>query len=120
MRPVEIADADRAAVPRRRLDGLELPRHARGRRRAARRPRPASTARAARPAGPRDGRELGALGAERALTGPVARGDEATVARQRAAIAERAPELLELFDALAAAHAARSPSGVRASPRCSA
>jgi predicted short-subunit dehydrogenase-like oxidoreductase (DUF2520 family) len=41
-----------------------------------------------------------ALGPERALTGPVARGDEATVARQRDAIAERAPESLELFDAL--------------------
>lgn len=35
-----------------------------------------------------------------ALTGPVARGDEATVALQRAAIAERAPELEALFDAL--------------------
>jgi predicted short-subunit dehydrogenase-like oxidoreductase (DUF2520 family) len=41
-----------------------------------------------------------ALGAERALTGPVARGDEQTVAAQRAAIAERAPDLLELFDVL--------------------
>ena len=41
-----------------------------------------------------------ALGGERALTGPVARGDEATVARQRAAIEERAPELLDLFDVL--------------------
>jgi predicted short-subunit dehydrogenase-like oxidoreductase (DUF2520 family) len=41
-----------------------------------------------------------ALGPERALTGPVARGDDATVARQRAAIAERAPDLLPLFDAL--------------------
>ena len=41
-----------------------------------------------------------ALGAERALTGPVSRGDEATVARQRAAIAERTPDLLALFDAL--------------------
>jgi predicted short-subunit dehydrogenase-like oxidoreductase (DUF2520 family) len=40
------------------------------------------------------------LGPERALTGPVARGDEATVARQRAAVAEAAPELLDLFDAL--------------------
>ena len=45
-----------------------------------------------------------ALGPERALTGPVARGDEATVAaparrdRRRAA-----PELLALFDALVAA-----------------
>ena len=41
-----------------------------------------------------------ALGAPAALTGPIARGDEATVARQRAAIADRAPELLALFDAL--------------------
>lgn len=41
-----------------------------------------------------------ALGAERALTGPVARGDERTVARQRAAIEQRAPDLLALFDAL--------------------
>ncbi|HET7052169.1 MAG TPA: DUF2520 domain-containing protein [Solirubrobacteraceae bacterium] len=41
-----------------------------------------------------------ALGAEQALTGPVARGDEQTVAAQRAAIAERAPDLLELFDVL--------------------
>jgi predicted short-subunit dehydrogenase-like oxidoreductase (DUF2520 family) len=40
------------------------------------------------------------LGGERALTGPVARGDEATVAGQREAIERRAPELLELFDAL--------------------
>ena len=35
-----------------------------------------------------------------ALTGPVARGDDATVARQREAIAMRAPHLLALFDAL--------------------
>jgi predicted short-subunit dehydrogenase-like oxidoreductase (DUF2520 family) len=41
-----------------------------------------------------------AVGAERALTGPIARGDTTTVARQRAAIADRAPELIELFDAL--------------------
>jgi predicted short-subunit dehydrogenase-like oxidoreductase (DUF2520 family) len=47
-------------------------------------------------------------GAERALTGPIARGDEATVARQRDAIAERAPELLDLFDALAEATRALS------------
>lgn len=44
-----------------------------------------------------------ALGPERALTGPIARGDEATVARQREAIAERAPELLDMFDVLAQA-----------------
>jgi predicted short-subunit dehydrogenase-like oxidoreductase (DUF2520 family) len=40
------------------------------------------------------------LGAERALTGPVARGDEVTVARQRDAVARAAPELLDLFDVL--------------------
>ena len=43
------------------------------------------------------------LGPEQALTGPIARGDELTVRRQRAAIAERRPELLGLFDALAEA-----------------
>lgn len=41
-----------------------------------------------------------ALGPERALTGPVARGDRATVAAQRAAVAERAGDLLPLFDAM--------------------
>lgn len=39
-------------------------------------------------------------GPEAALTGPVARGDDATVDRQRAAVAEHAPELSPLFDAL--------------------
>jgi predicted short-subunit dehydrogenase-like oxidoreductase (DUF2520 family) len=42
------------------------------------------------------------LGPERAITGPVARGDELTVAAQREAVGERAPELLALFDALTA------------------
>jgi predicted short-subunit dehydrogenase-like oxidoreductase (DUF2520 family) len=41
------------------------------------------------------------LGGARALTGPIARGDEATVARQRAAVAASAPDLLPLWDALA-------------------
>ena len=41
------------------------------------------------------------LGAEHALTGPIARGDEQTVARQREAVGERLPLELELFDALA-------------------
>jgi predicted short-subunit dehydrogenase-like oxidoreductase (DUF2520 family) len=36
-----------------------------------------------------------------ALTGPIARGDEATVARHREAIADRAPDLLALYDVLA-------------------
>src|SRR4051794_8652925 len=44
-------------------------------------------------------------GGQRALTGPIARGDHETVARQRAAIADRTPDLLEVFDALAAATA---------------
>ncbi|UTI62476.1 DUF2520 domain-containing protein [Paraconexibacter antarcticus] len=60
----------------------------------------------------------GAAGAERALTGPIARGDEGTVARHRAAIADRTPELLGLFDVLAghtralASRAAATPAGV--------
>lgn len=41
-------------------------------------------------------------GPEAALTGPVARGDTATVHRQRAAIAAGAPDLLALFDTLCA------------------
>lgn len=40
-------------------------------------------------------------GAAAALTGPIARGDEETAARQRGAVAERAPELVPLWDALA-------------------
>jgi predicted short-subunit dehydrogenase-like oxidoreductase (DUF2520 family) len=35
-----------------------------------------------------------------AITGPVSRGDDATVARQRDAIASTAPDLLVLFDAM--------------------
>ncbi len=46
-----------------------------------------------------------------ALTGPVARGDTTTVLRQRAAIADRTPELLDLFDALAAATRDLLPAG---------
>jgi predicted short-subunit dehydrogenase-like oxidoreductase (DUF2520 family) len=43
-----------------------------------------------------------ALGPQRALTGPIARGDAPTVERHRGALRERAPELLPLYDALAA------------------
>jgi predicted short-subunit dehydrogenase-like oxidoreductase (DUF2520 family) len=43
------------------------------------------------------------LGAEEALTGPIARGDDAVVARQRMAVAARTPELVGVFDALAGA-----------------
>jgi predicted short-subunit dehydrogenase-like oxidoreductase (DUF2520 family) len=41
-----------------------------------------------------------AVGARDALTGPVARGDADTVARQRTAVSARAPELLPLWDTL--------------------
>jgi predicted short-subunit dehydrogenase-like oxidoreductase (DUF2520 family) len=51
------------------------------------------------------------LGAERALTGPVARGDERTVAAQRQAIAERAPDLLALFDTMVDATRALATAG---------
>ena len=54
------------------------------------------------------------LGGERALTGPIVRGDEATVERQRAALLERTPELAPLFDALADATRALARSGVAA------
>ncbi|HEX8975050.1 MAG TPA: Rossmann-like and DUF2520 domain-containing protein [Solirubrobacteraceae bacterium] len=43
------------------------------------------------------------LGPHEALTGPVARGDEATVQTQRAAVAEQTPDLVELFDTLVGA-----------------
>jgi predicted short-subunit dehydrogenase-like oxidoreductase (DUF2520 family) len=51
------------------------------------------------------------LGSERALTGPVARGDEATVARQRRAIVERSPDLVALFDTMVDATRALAASG---------
>jgi predicted short-subunit dehydrogenase-like oxidoreductase (DUF2520 family) len=54
------------------------------------------------------------LGAERALTGPIVRGDEGTVARQREAVAARTPELLPLFDALADATRSLAGSPVKA------
>jgi predicted short-subunit dehydrogenase-like oxidoreductase (DUF2520 family) len=50
-----------------------------------------------------------AQGAHVALTGPIARGDEAVVARHRAAVAERAPDLAALYDVLA--QATRSVAG---------
>jgi predicted short-subunit dehydrogenase-like oxidoreductase (DUF2520 family) len=54
------------------------------------------------------------LGPERALTGPIARGDEGTVARQRGAVAERTPELIPLFDALVEATRALARAGAAA------
>lgn len=59
-------------------------------------------------------------GAEAALTGPVARGDDATVQRQRAAIAETLPEKRDLFDVLVEATrdlAARADSTASAAAR---
>jgi predicted short-subunit dehydrogenase-like oxidoreductase (DUF2520 family) len=53
------------------------------------------------------------LGPERALTGPVSRGDEATITRQRAAIDEVAPDLLPLFDELVTATRALAARGER-------
>jgi predicted short-subunit dehydrogenase-like oxidoreductase (DUF2520 family) len=40
------------------------------------------------------------LGARAAITGPIARGDEASVTRQRSALEDRAPALVPLFDAM--------------------
>jgi predicted short-subunit dehydrogenase-like oxidoreductase (DUF2520 family) len=54
------------------------------------------------------------LGPERALTGPIARGDEGTVARQREAVLDRTPELAPLFDALVEATRALARSKVAA------
>ena len=42
----------------------------------------------------------GDAGMPAALTGPIARGDDATVARQRAAVAAARPELLAVFDVM--------------------
>ena len=104
-------------LPRRRLDRLQLPRHAPGTRPSrvagARRPRARRRARAARAARAPTVENWAELGPERALTGPIARGDHATVAAQRAAVAEAAPELLALFDALAERTRALAAAGVR-------
>jgi predicted short-subunit dehydrogenase-like oxidoreductase (DUF2520 family) len=42
-----------------------------------------------------------AIEGDASLTGPIVRGDEATVARHREAIGERTPDLLALYDAMA-------------------
>lgn len=55
-------------------------------------------------------------GAADALTGPIARGDEQTVARQREAVAGRAPELLALFDAAGARARAIAGRGASREP----
>jgi pantoate--beta-alanine ligase len=48
-----------------------------------------------------------------ALTGPIARGDTATVERHRAALAETAPELLPLYEAMAERTRALGNPGAR-------
>jgi predicted short-subunit dehydrogenase-like oxidoreductase (DUF2520 family) len=50
-----------------------------------------------------------AVGPERALTGPVVRGDRGTVERQRDAVGRTAPHLLPLFDELVARTQALAP-----------
>lgn len=55
-----------------------------------------------------------ATGPERALTGPIARGDDETVACQREAVAAAAPDLLPLWDAMADATAALAREGAPA------
>jgi predicted short-subunit dehydrogenase-like oxidoreductase (DUF2520 family) len=51
-----------------------------------------------------------------ALTGPIARGDRATVERHRAALEELSPELLAAYDALAAHTEAISPEASKEVP----
>jgi predicted short-subunit dehydrogenase-like oxidoreductase (DUF2520 family) len=51
------------------------------------------------------------LGPGRALTGPVDRGDDVTVARQRAAVADVAEDLLPLFDSMVQATRALAAAG---------
>jgi predicted short-subunit dehydrogenase-like oxidoreductase (DUF2520 family) len=102
MRPIEVADADRAAyhaaasIAANYLVALQGA--------AERVAATAGVDRAALAPLVRASVENWAVhGAGPALTGPIARGDEDTVARQREAVAERTPELLDLFDALAEA-----------------
>ncbi len=103
LRPFALGRRGPRRLPRRRLHRLELPDHAGGGRRAAWPPAPARAGSCSPPWCARRSRTGPRSGPGSALTGPVARGDEATVAAQRAAVAERAPELLDLFDVLVAA-----------------
>jgi pantoate--beta-alanine ligase len=100
MRPVEIADRDRAAyhaaasVASNFLVTLEAAAERIGATTGAGRDLLAPLVRATV-------ENWASQGPTGALTGPIARGDEATVQRQRDAVAARAPDLLPLFDALA-------------------
>ena len=87
-------------LPRRGVDRVELPRRRSRERRSGWRAAPGSERELLAPLVRAAVENWARLGAADALTGPIARGDQATVARQRAAVAERAPDLVELFDAL--------------------
>jgi len=99
MQPVEIADADRAlyhaaaAVASNYLVALECAAESLGQRVGVSREMLAPLVRASL--------EQWIVQGKDALTGPIARGDAETVARERAAIASREPGLLALWDALA-------------------
>ena len=110
------ADRDRPRrsdrLPRRGVDRVQLPGHAGGRRRAAGGHRAGMERADLLPLVRATVENWARLGPERALTGPVARGDEDTVARQRAGRSPSAsPELLALFDALVDATRALAASG---------
>jgi predicted short-subunit dehydrogenase-like oxidoreductase (DUF2520 family) len=99
MQPVEIADADRAlyhaaaAVASNYLVALECAAESLAGRVGVSREMLAPLVRASL--------EQWIAQGKAALTGPIARGDAETVARERAAIAAREPALLALWDALA-------------------
>ena len=113
MRATEVADEDRAAYHAAASIAANFLVDARGRRRAPRRHRRASSARCSRRScAPRSRTGRGSA-REAALTGPIARGDEATVARQRAASRSARPTCCPLFDALADATRALAPVPMR-------
>jgi len=103
MRPFELEDADRAAYHAAAsiASNFLVTIQAAAEDVAAAAGLPASEARALlAPLVRRTVENWAELGPERALTGPVARGDDATVERQRDAVAEVTPSLLALFDEL--------------------
>jgi predicted short-subunit dehydrogenase-like oxidoreductase (DUF2520 family) len=103
MTPVRIADADRAAyhaaasIASNFLVTLE----AAAERLAATATEPAAARTLLAPLVRASVENWARVGGRRALTGPIARGDEATVSRQRDTVAQRTPDLLPLFDVLA-------------------
>lgn len=102
MRPVEVADADRAAYHAAAAIASNFLVTLEG---AAE--RVAATAGVERsllvPLVRASVENWAALGAAQALTGPIARGDQATVSRHLEALSDRAPDLVGLYEALARA-----------------